>query len=69
MYENEIFDDTHMGFSVLVENIFIIDGKNNGTFHFDDNAKGGFDDKYMGLSVLIWSLMVIDEHKDDATFR
>ena len=66
---NKIFDDSHVGLSVLVENIFIIDENNDGTHHFDDDTKVRFDDKHMGLSVLIRSLIVIDEYKDNETFR
>ena len=66
---NEIFDDSHAGFSVLVENIFIIDEHNDETCHFYNDAKGNFDDKHMGLRVLIWSLIFVNEHKDDEPSR
>ena len=68
-YGNEIFYGSRAGFSVLVENIFIVDEHNDGTCNFDNYNQGGFYDKHMGLSVLMWSLMVIDEHKDDVAFR
>ena len=42
---NEIFDDSHVGFILFIENIFIIDEYNDRTCHLDDDAKGGFDNK------------------------
>ena len=52
-YGNEIFDDTHTGFSIFVGKIFIINEQNDKTCHFDDDTKGGFYDKHMGLRILI----------------
>ena len=43
-YGNEIFDGSHAGFSILVENIFFADEHNGGTCHFDSDAKRGFYD-------------------------
>ena len=57
------FDDSHTGFSVLIENIFIVDEQNDRNCHFDKDTKWGFNDNQMGFSVLVWSLMVIDKKK------
>ena len=57
-----------MGFSVVVENIFIIHKHNDGTYHFDYDGKGGFDDKHMGLMVFILNLIVIDENNENENF-
>ena len=67
--DNDIFDDSHAGFSVLVENIFILYEHNDGIYRFGGDPKGCFDDKRMGLRILIWILMVINKYKDDMTFR